>query len=73
MTPRGRVLNDNDVLREVQMCGLWRVQAGPSLAAMMHLRVGEILYGRTALIYCHGAPAIELLEIVAPVYPAEQP
>ena len=63
--PLGRVLIEHDVLREVQLCGLWRVQAGPSLAGLMHLRIGEELYGRTALIYCDGAPAIELLEIVA--------
>lgn len=62
--PLGRVLIEHNVLREVQLCGLWRVQAGPSLAGLMHLRVGEILYGRTALIYCDGTPAIELLEIV---------
>ena len=66
-TPLGRVLIQNNVLREVQLCGLWRVEAGPSLAGLMHLRVGEMLYGRTALIFCDGAPAIELLEIVAPV------
>jgi chorismate-pyruvate lyase len=65
--PLGRVLIDNQVLREVQLFGLWRVNAGPSLAGLMHLRVGELLYGRTALIYCDGAPAIELLEIVSPV------
>jgi hypothetical protein len=33
----------------------------------MHHCVGDVMYGRTALIYCDGAPAIELLEIVAPV------
>ena len=66
-TPLGRVLIDNNVLREVQLCGLWRVKAGPSLAGLMHLCVGDDLYGRTALIHCDGAAAIELLEIVAPV------
>ena len=64
--PLGRVLIQHNVLREVQLCGLWQVQAGPSLAALMHLRIGDVLYGRTALIYCDGAPAIELLEIVGP-------
>jgi chorismate-pyruvate lyase len=67
--PLGRVLIQHNVLREVQLCGLWRVQAGPSLAGLMHLRIGDVLYGRTALIYCDGAPAIELLEIVAPAPP----
>lgn len=72
-TPLGRVLIDNAVLREVELCGLWRVTAGPSLAGLMHLRVGDVLYGRTALIHCHGAPAIELLEIVAPATPPSEP
>ena len=64
--PLGRVLIEHNVLREVQMCELWKVTAGPSLASMMHLQIGDELYGRTALIYCDGVPAIELLEIVAP-------
>ncbi|MEM1069302.1 MAG: hypothetical protein AAGG48_19300 [Planctomycetota bacterium] len=64
--PLGRVLIEHNVLREVQMCQLWKVIAGPSLAAMMHLQIGETLYGRTALIFCDGEPAIELLEIVTP-------
>ena len=64
--PLGRVLIEHNVLREVQMCELWKVIAGPSLASMMHLRIGDELFGRTALIYCDGVPAIELLEIVTP-------
>lgn len=64
--PLGRVLIQHNVLREVQLCGLWQVKAGPSLAKRMSLNVGDRLYGRTALIYCDGAPAIELLEIVTP-------
>ena len=65
-TPLGRVLIKNNVLREVQLCGLWQISAGPALASRMRLRIGEQLFGRTALIYCDGEPAIELLEIVAP-------
>ncbi|MFK8112102.1 MAG: hypothetical protein AB8B91_07855 [Rubripirellula sp.] len=65
--PLGRALIQHNVLREVQLCGLWKVLAGTSLAGLMHRRMGDTLYGRTALIYCDGAPAIELLEIVAPV------
>ncbi len=64
--PLGRVLIEHNVLREVQMCELWKVTVGPSLASMMHLQIGDELYGRTALIYCDGIPAIELLEIVSP-------
>ena len=62
--PLGRVLIEHNVLREVQLCGLWRVEAGPALARFMDLQPGRIVYGRTALIYCDGHPTIELLEIV---------
>ena len=65
-TPLGRVLIEHNVLREVQLCGLWEVQAGDSLADLMQLDVGSQVYGRTALIYCNRTPAIELLEIVSP-------
>ncbi len=69
-TPLGRVLIDHNVLREVQLCGLWEIQAGHSLAELMRLNVGDRVYGRTALIYCDRAPAIELLEIVSPTFPS---
>lgn len=64
-TPLGRVLIDHNVLREVQLCELWKIVAGPALANFLDANVGDTLYGRTALIYCDGEPAIELLEIVA--------
>ncbi len=64
--PLGRVLIEHNVLREVELCGLWSVKAGSSLAGLMKLGIGDQLYGRTALIHCDGVPAIELLEIVAP-------
>lgn len=64
--PLGRVLIENDVLRQVQLCRLWKVKAGPSLASLVHCTIGDTTYGRTALIYCNGEPAIQLLEIVVP-------
>jgi hypothetical protein len=67
--PLGRVLIEHQVMREVALHDLWRVRVGPSLAGLMHVAIGDFLYGRTALIYCDGAPAIELLEIVASVPP----
>ncbi len=64
--PLGRILIDHDVMREVECIALWEVAAGPRLRALFAMREGEATYGRTALIHCGGAPAIELLEIVAP-------
>ena len=64
--PLGRVLIEHDVLREVQLRGLWRILACPSLASMLHIETGATVWGRTALIYCDGIPAIELLEILTP-------
>jgi len=65
--PLGRVLIDHNVLREVQFAGLWKVQPGPDLCRMFGLAAPQTVYGRTALIYCNGEPAIELLEIVTPL------
>ncbi|MEL6106739.1 MAG: hypothetical protein AAFU85_11900 [Planctomycetota bacterium] len=65
--PLGRVLIEHNVLREVQLCELWHVRSGPALAKLLEIDPGDETFGRTALIYCDGEPAIELLEIVAPV------
>ena len=71
--PLGRVLIEHNVLREVQFAGLWRIEPGPDLCRMFGLAAQpavkntvQTVYGRTALIYCNGEPAIELLEIVTP-------
>ena len=63
--PLGRVLINHDVLRKVKLLSLLKIQCGPELASQFGFEVGQICYGRTALIYCDGAPAIELLEIVS--------
>lgn len=65
-TPLGRVLIRHDVLREVELCGLWRVAVGEPLRRFFGCPSGSITYGRTARIFCDYLPAIELLEIVAP-------
>lgn len=65
-TPLGRVLINNDVLRQVHLASLWRVVPGEELRGHFGLQAGEVTFGRTALIDCNGEPAVELLEIVAP-------
>lgn len=66
-TPLGRVLIQHNVFRQVELIALWKVTAGPALAKQLGIAPGAITYGRTARIFCDGEPAIELLEIVAPV------
>jgi chorismate-pyruvate lyase len=64
-TPLGRILIDNHVWRVVKLLNLYEIEPGEDLRRSMNLNRGQICFGRTALIYCDGAPAIELLEIVA--------
>ena len=66
-TPLGRILIEHDVLRDVRLLSLWRIEPGSDLVKMFGLDKPETCYGRTALIYCNGLPAVELLEIVTPL------
>jgi chorismate-pyruvate lyase len=63
-TPLGRILIQNNVLRHVRLLSLWRVTPAADLSQLFELASTERCYGRTALIYCDGLPAVELLEIV---------
>jgi chorismate-pyruvate lyase len=65
--PLGRVLINHNVMREVQLFALWQLYPGPDLRKLFNLEKPNEVYGRTALIYCNGEPAVELLEIVSPV------
>lgn len=62
--PLGRVLIENDVLRSVRLHSLQKITAGPVLRHLFGLNSGAVCYGRTAMIYCDGQPAIHLLEVV---------
>lgn len=66
-TPLGRILIEHNVMREVQLISLWKVTPGEELRKLFGLANSDLTYGRTALIYCNGVPAVELLEIVTPV------
>lgn len=63
-TPLGRVLIKHNVMREVELKQIYRIACGPELAKQFGIPAGSEVYGRTALIYCDGEPAVELLEIV---------
>jgi len=63
--PLGRIMIRHHLLREVELCKLWRVQSGPELQGLLKLGKDEVVYGRTARILVENTPAVELLEIVA--------
>ena len=64
-TPLGRVLIQNNILRNVKLLTLWEVKPGAELEQIYaDASIKDpVCYGRTALIYCDGLPAVELLEI----------
>ena len=66
-TPLGRILIQHKVHTKVSFRKVFRVTPGDELRGHFQLAPGEITYGRTAVIHLDGEPAVELLEIVAPV------
>jgi chorismate-pyruvate lyase len=68
--PLGRVLIEHNVMRNVRLLSLWQIEPGTELKRLFGLADSQRCFGRTALIYCNGVPAVELLEIVTPRLPA---
>ena len=66
-TPLGRILIAHDVFTKIHLTRLYEVTPGDDLRKLFDLEPGIVTYGRTAVIHCDGEPAVELLEIVAPV------
>jgi chorismate-pyruvate lyase len=65
-TPLGRILIEHDVLRRVEPTAYLRVVTGLAMMDWFTLAQPTVTYGRLAIIYCDGQPAIEVLEIVRP-------
>ncbi len=65
--PLGRVLINHNVLRHIDLGAILRVKAGPELAELLAMPDGAETYGRLATIFCNGSPAVDLLEISAPL------
>jgi hypothetical protein len=65
--PLGRVLINHNVLRHVDLNMVLGVRVGPALADHLRTEPGAATYGRLATIFCNGKPAIDLLEISAPL------
>jgi hypothetical protein len=66
-TPLGRILIEHDVLRQIETTAFFRVVPGPLLTRWFNLSEPQITYGRIGIIHCDGQPAIEVLEILAPI------
>jgi chorismate-pyruvate lyase len=66
-TPLGRVLIEHNVLRHIQPAGYLKVEPCPELCRRFGLSEPTTTYGRLGVIYTDGKPAIEVLEILAPV------
>lgn len=65
--PLGRVLINHNVLRHIDLGAILRITAGPGLAEYLQMPSGGVTYGRLATIFCNLQPAVDLLEISAPL------
>ena len=66
-TPLGRVLIQHNVLRHIDLGAIVKFRAGPGLCKYLKMQVNQETFGRMATIFCNGAPAVDLLEISAPL------
>jgi len=66
-TPLGRVLIQHDMLRRIEPIAFLRVTLSPTIAEWFHVPPGAETYGRLGVIYTGDRPAVEVLEILAPV------
>jgi hypothetical protein len=66
-TPLGRILINYNVLRHIDLGAVLSLGAGPGLAPLFGCRTNEMTYGRLATIFCNQRPAVDLLEVAAPV------
>ena len=65
--PLGRVLIAHNVLRHIDLNAILRVACGPTLARHFGCPENARTYGRLATIFCNNLPAVDLLEISAPL------
>lgn len=66
-TPLGRILINYNVLRHIDLGAILLMACGPGLAPLFGCRRGATTYGRLATIFCNQRPAVDLLEVAAPV------
>lgn len=66
-TPLGHILIQHNVLRYIEPVAFLRVVPDPAMCGWFGLAEPRETYGRLAIIHCDHQPAVELLEIPAPV------
>ncbi|HEY1192401.1 MAG TPA: hypothetical protein VGE74_32560 [Gemmata sp.] len=70
-TPLGRVLIQHNMLRRIEPISYLRATLAPTMAEWFRVAPGTETYGRIGVIYTGNRPAVEVLEILAPVSAAE--
>ena len=65
--PLGRVLITHNVLRHIDLGAILEFTAGPALAEALQMPIGDKTFGRMATIFCNHQPAVDLLEMSAPL------
>ena len=66
-TPLGRVLIRHNMLRRIEPQAYLRLALSAAMASWFDVEAGTCTYGRVGLIYTGERPAVEVLEILAPV------
>jgi len=65
--PLGRVLIQHNVLRHIDLGAIIEFNAGPGFAHYLQMDERAGTWGRMATIFCDGLPAVDLLEVSAPL------
>jgi chorismate-pyruvate lyase len=66
-TPLGRVMIRHNMLRRIEPLAYLRVTVGETMASWFGVAAGTETYGRIGVIYTGEKPAVEVLEILAPI------
>lgn len=66
-TPLGRILIQHNVFLQIDLGAILRITAGPGLSEALQMSQHSQTFGRLATIFCDGRPAVDLLEISAPL------
>lgn len=67
--PLGRILINYNVFRFVDLGAIFRITIGPAFARLCGAPTGGVTYARLATIFCNQRPAVDLLEVAAPIEP----